>query len=575
MNSLGVAVLDLTADDTQMVADIDKAKSTALQNLNQFGNDMKQAGQTMTAGFTLPFLAVATSSFMLAADLQDALGATDQIYKNSANEVKAWAESLETYYGIAESEALQYANMMGTMLQNIGGLSEDEAARQASALIELAGDLTAMYGGTTADAVRALTGALKGNNTMLDNYGMVATDDMIKTKALELALWDGEGALSASAKQAATLALIMEQAAAAQGQAAREADGGSGSLRAQITEMKNLGASIGQILLPVGIQLLTFFRDLLSWFQKLTPEQQKWILIIGAVVAAIGPLLMIIGSLITAITAIIPVVTAIGSAILPILPIILAVIAVVALLWLAWKNNFAGMGDVINGFISIVKSLWQALLAFLRGDTDAALGHLRQAFETYVSVAKSQFERLKTFVTGVWTGLTTFLKSVWQAAWDAVVAYFQNRASMLMGTARQIVQNIRNAFNINWSELGKKIIDGIVQGIKNGTKAIVEAAKAAAKAALDAAKAALGIKSPSTAFMEIGNFTGMGFVQGLQNSMTPQKVSPVFNRVVGNAAQSMTRNMNNTINVFNPVAEPASNSVDKTLKKLSYLGIIK
>ena len=48
-------------------------------------------------------------------------------------------------------------------------------------VIELAGDLTAMYGGTTQDAVRALTAALKGNNTMLDNYGMAVNDALVKT----------------------------------------------------------------------------------------------------------------------------------------------------------------------------------------------------------------------------------------------------------------------------------------------------------------------------------------------------------------------------------------------------------
>ena len=61
---------------------------------------------------------------------------------------------------------------MGSMLVNIGGLTQDQAAKQSASLIQLAGDLTAMFGGTTQDAVRALTGALKGNNTMLDNYGM-------------------------------------------------------------------------------------------------------------------------------------------------------------------------------------------------------------------------------------------------------------------------------------------------------------------------------------------------------------------------------------------------------------------
>ena len=56
--------------------------------------------------------------------------------------MKQWADSLESYYGIAEGEALEYANMMGSMLVNIGGLTEEEAAKQAQTLIKLAGDLT-------------------------------------------------------------------------------------------------------------------------------------------------------------------------------------------------------------------------------------------------------------------------------------------------------------------------------------------------------------------------------------------------------------------------------------------------
>ena len=120
---------------------------------------------------------------------------------------------------------------MGSMLINIGKLTEEQAARQSAKLIELAGDLTAMYGGRTQDAVRALMGALKGNNTMLDNYGMAVNDALVR-RAFEMGLSDGTGELSLQAKQAATLALIYEQTTAAQGQAAREADGASGAMRA-------------------------------------------------------------------------------------------------------------------------------------------------------------------------------------------------------------------------------------------------------------------------------------------------------------------------------------------------------
>src|SRR5690606_22436233 len=122
------------------------------------------------------------------ADFEDALGATDQIFKESANGVKDWADSLETYFGISKQEALEYSNLMGSMLVNIGKLTEEQAAKQGAKLIELAGDLTAMYGGRTQDAVRALTGALKGNNTMLDNYGMAVNDALVKARAFELGL---------------------------------------------------------------------------------------------------------------------------------------------------------------------------------------------------------------------------------------------------------------------------------------------------------------------------------------------------------------------------------------------------
>ena len=95
-----------------------------------------------------------------------------------------------------------------------------------------------MFGGTTESAIQALTGALKGNNSMLDNYGMAVNEAMIKTKAMEMGLIAEGEQLDLAGKQAATLALIMEQTGAAQGQAAREAEGASGSMRAFGTEIK-------------------------------------------------------------------------------------------------------------------------------------------------------------------------------------------------------------------------------------------------------------------------------------------------------------------------------------------------
>ncbi|MCK9326998.1 MAG: phage tail tape measure protein, partial [Bacteroidales bacterium] len=328
------------------------------KKLGDAGKKMTSMGKNLSMKVTAPIVAVGAASFKMAADLQDAMGATDQIFAQASDSVKKWADGLDSYYGIAESEALEYANMMGSMLKNIGGLTEEEASKQAATLIELAGDLTAMYGGTTADAVRALTGALKGNNTMLDNYGMAANDAMIKTKALEMGLYDGTGQMDLATKQAATLALIMEQTADAQGQAAREAEGASGGMRAFATEIKNLSTDIGEVLLPVITPLLANLNDIVKKFGDLSPEMKKAIVIVAGLAAAIGPLLILLGTLSMAI----------GAISLPVVAVIAGITALIAIGVLLYKNwdEIAAFGikmwdDLKAKFqdsINAIKDLW-------------------------------------------------------------------------------------------------------------------------------------------------------------------------------------------------------------------------
>ena len=278
------------------LTDMQKGMKQASKDLKSAGKEITALGGKLTLGLTLPIVGASVAAFKFAADMEDAMGATEQIYGAASDDVKAWAKNLATYYGIASSEALEYANMMGSMLMNIGGMTEKEAAKQAQVLIQLAGDLTAMYGGTTADAVRALTGALKGNNTMLDNYGMAVNDSMIKTKALEMGIYSGSGAMDLQTKQAATLALIMEQTGAAQGQAAREADGASGSMRAMTTQVKNLAAGFGAELLPIITPFIGKLTEMLEKFSAMDPKQQEFIVKMGLIAAAIGPAMSAVGT---------------------------------------------------------------------------------------------------------------------------------------------------------------------------------------------------------------------------------------------------------------------------------------
>lgn len=380
----------ITADITKFEQNIDKAvdstnrlEKTVSQKLTNMGDSFVNVGKKASV-LSAALVAAGSKAFMMAADFEDAIGATGQIFRDNADIVKGWAETLGTEYGIAKKEALEYSNLMGSMLINIGKLTEEQAARQSAKLIELAGDLTAMYGGRTQDAVRALMGALKGNNTMLDNYGMAVNDALVKTRAFEMGLSDGTGELSLQAKQAATLALIYEQTTAAQGQAAREADGASGAMRALTTEVKNLSTELGQVLIPVITPVVAGIRDMVAGLRTLSPEMQTLVVTTGAIAAAAGPLLIVIGKILTALPKIRLAIAAltgpiglVGGAIILLAANFEDVVKNVTTMW----NTFtSGISSSVKALVSLVtldfKGFWTNIKAMVSNGVKWVVGQM-------------------------------------------------------------------------------------------------------------------------------------------------------------------------------------------------------
>ena len=432
---------------------INKLQSTVESKLTSIGTAFQSIGAKASI-LSAALVGVGAKAFLMAADFQDALGATEQIFKDSSGVIKDWSDNLSTSYGISKKEALDYANIMGTMLQNIGGMSEEMAGKTAGNLIELAGDLTAMFGGQTSDAVRALTGALKGNNAMLDNYGIAANDAMVKAKALAMGLSDGTGELSLQARQAATLAIIMEQTASAQGQAAREADGASGSMRSFKTEITNLSTELGSVLLPVITPIVSKLRDMAAAFGSLSPETQKMMVIVAGVAAAFGPLMVVIGKVITLLPALktgfAAVTAAIAGISAPVTAVVAAVVAAVALIITNWDTikEYFTTGDgagVFNTIKELATELWNGLKLIwngLVGDIKLIwdeygkyiITSVALVFDTVVKAVKIPLD----IILGLVKSFSRILQGDWADAWDAI-------KTMTVNVFNGIVQIIKNA----------------------------------------------------------------------------------------------------------------------------------
>lgn len=421
----------------QTFNDLGKKAIDLGSKMGSMGKKLTKFGGNMTKKVTLPIVAAGTASFMFAADLEDAMGASEQIFKGSANEVKKWADNLETYYGIAEGEALTYANTMGTMLKNIGGLTEAEAAKQSQTLVELAGDLTAMFGGTTESAVQALTNALKGNNSMLDNYGMGINDATVKTKAFEMGIYSGKGQMDLAAKQAATLALIMEQTGDAQGQAAREADGASGSLRSLVTELKNLSTEIGEILLPIITPMITKLRDMAERFSELSPGTQKAIISFLGLIAVIGPVILVIGKMMTTVSSLITVFTTVSGA-------ISSAGGVIALLTNPIGIAIAAIGAIIGIGVALVKN-WNKIKEFGGKLKDGLVNTWGKLTES----TKEAFGKVKDFGSDMVAGLKSRWDSLSSNTKETFKTIAKNMFSPITGVydaIKKVVEKIKKLF---------------------------------------------------------------------------------------------------------------------------------
>ena len=376
------------------IGSVDKLEKTALQKLSNIGNSFISVGKKASI-LSVALVGVGAKAFSMASDFEDALGATQQIFKDNSDTVAEWANNLDTSYGIAKKEALEYSNLMGSMLINIGKLTDEQATKQSAKLIELAGDLTAMYGGTTQDAVRALTGALKGNNTMLDNYGMAVNEALIKQKALELGLIRGTSEMSLQAKQASTLALIWEQTGAAQGQAAREADGASGAMRAFRTEVSNLSTELGEVLLPIITPIISELTDFVGSLRALSPEMQSLIVGVAGVTAVAGPLLVAIGSILKALPLIKVALVALSG---PIGIVVGAIVAGTALIIANWDELKIASKNVVE----YIKDDWNRLKESLEVTSSSISKLMKADFRGWWEDVKKSFDLSIDYITNRW-----------------------------------------------------------------------------------------------------------------------------------------------------------------------------
>jgi hypothetical protein len=510
--------------------------TTNLQNLSSVGlqvaGALKSVGNAMTIGLTLPILALGTASVKAASDLEETRNKVSVVFGDMSESVLKWAQDSATAFGMSKQQALEAAGTFGNLFTSMG-LGKDKAAEMSTGLVELAADLASFNNLDPNVVLEKLRSGLVGEVEPLRTLGINLTMTAVKAKAVQMGLADANGEVSQAALLQARYALILEQTSNAQGDFARTSDGLANQTRILKAEFADAMATLGKNLLPIVLDGVKAINKMLEAFNNMPPFVQKGILILLGFLALMGPLISFAGSVIGVVSSLIGFIgilnelgislgsitaaagaagTAIvgiaASALTVILPLLL-IIATIALVYLAFKNNFMGITTTAKQLWFIVKWGFSQMWTDLKLGTAKALENLRGAWDAWVGQNKATFAG--------WAGWI-------QTAWQNVLNFFARARDYIV----QIFQRV------NWSQVGKFVIIGIVNGLLGGIPALIAAGIKAASELMKAFDSKLAIHSPSGEFEKRGKYSWLGYLRGWgqndPNAMAQAMANPILNQ---------------------------------------------
>jgi hypothetical protein len=417
---------------------------------------------------------VGTAAVNSASRTEQAIGALDSVFGANADVVKGWAANAAESTGLAESEYAELASTIGAQLGNMG-LAAEDAMTGTKDLIGLGADLAATFGGSTTDAVEALSSALRGEADPAEKYGLSLNQTAVNAKLAEDGMSGLTGEALKTAKTQAILELATEQAGGAIGQFGREADSASGQQQRMTAEMENASSELGSALLPMITSVTKTLADMAKWVAQNSTLVMVFAGVIGGLAVGIIALSAamkawaLVQTIISNASKIATAAQWAWNAALTANPIgllIAAVVVVIGLIIYLWTTN--------EGFRNAIFAIWQAISDFAVAAWQWIVDAVTAAWEWIVTAVQTGGD----FIAGIWQAIATAAEAVWnwilsvvQVVIDFIIAYARFVLSIYVGIWNAIATAAAAVWN--WI-LGivRTVITGIVQFIRNAAGVI-------------------------------------------------------------------------------------------------------
>lgn len=366
----------------------------------------------------------------------------------------------------ASGNLLGAAEMAQELQDKLGGL--DAASRDAA--------LSAIFG---SDAMRAATVMMDSGTEGLKKYIDAANDQEAAQRLANSQMSDGSRAIEELKGSLETAAI-----------------------------------QIGDTLAPIVQKVAELITALVNKFSALPEGVQQVIVVVGILVAALGPLLMIIGQIslgISAVAGTLSKLSGIGGVVTNLIggiktavtgllgiitahPVIAAITAIIVTLVILYNKCewfrdgvngilkaikdgfFAAWDGIVEFFTETIPNAWNEMVSFFQGIPAWWSGiwdSVQAKFESVwtsimeipiikelISIIKDSFERLKEDLGGIWTGIKMLAENTWEFIKNATLAPVLLLIDLVTGDFKRlksdlenILNNIKNAFTNIWTAI--------------------------------------------------------------------------------------------------------------------------
>ncbi|WP_218711555.1 hypothetical protein [Arthrobacter sp. BF1] len=380
---------------------------------------------TVPAAAIVGGLAVVGKKFVdLAAQAEQNLGGAEAVFGKYADGIKAKGEDAYKTLGLSQSDYLATANKMGSLFQG-SGLSQQKSLTMTSDAMQRAADVASVMGLDVTSAMESVTGAAKGNFTMMDNLGVAMNATSIEAYAVSKGM-TGFSFATASTAEKTTLAMdmFMEKTSQYAGTFSKELGTMSGAQDMLKAQFENFGTKIGTALLPV----LTEMTQHLSGIVDFASENATVLLILAGVLGGLAAGVLVVNGAMKAWAA----AQAVG---------LVATKAWTAAQWLfnaAMTANPIGLVIIAVALLIAAVVLAYQNIGWFRDGVDAALKWIGEAWTNTTK-----------WISDAWTNVTTFLGIAIAAAIAIVRGHFDSMAagiSLAFAVGQIVAQNFIGFF---------------------------------------------------------------------------------------------------------------------------------